>query len=533
MNLIFMRHGEATNNLHEIISDKEIYFSTLTENGINEIKKSLKSLPEKIDKIYVSPLPRTLQTASIVREKYIKTEVEIEEKIREINYGKFSGQKNCSDLDEVRKLQVAGDYFTRFGEYGENKFDVESRLCEFIERVYRENLRENTVLIISHGSVISFMKRILGLNTPHIKTGKVENFTNVDFMKMKNFVENLRRVNRRKVKGRVEKIIDIKNDKLKKYFAEIAKNEFNNIEYNDEIFGKIISGFTTSKLVRKNQDIEFDNHLILICVFNDFANFAEKFMEHYIKIGVKNFVMIDNNSCDESRKILGKFTKKAKIDFWQICEKFDTYKMCGWRQYIMEFYGENRWYLNVDSDELFVYKNYKQETIEVFTQNMKVNFMKSMMIDVYTKNPILSKNELKEFCFVDKNTYKISRNLYYGKRYYGGPRERVFGIRPSLQKIPLIFYTGNEVKVNDHFYYPWRINALAKLDSYLLHYKFLPGDFEKYGKFAADERHWNCSREYKRYVDIINKNIKTTFYDKNISEEIDDFLENNFTKIKR
>ena len=70
-----MRHGEATNNLHEIISDKEIYFSTLTENGINEIKKSLKSLPEKIDKIYVSPLPRTLQTASIVREKYIKTEV--------------------------------------------------------------------------------------------------------------------------------------------------------------------------------------------------------------------------------------------------------------------------------------------------------------------------------------------------------------------------------------------------------------------------------------------------------------------------
>ena len=31
MNIIFMRHGNATDNVKEIISDKEIYWSTLTE----------------------------------------------------------------------------------------------------------------------------------------------------------------------------------------------------------------------------------------------------------------------------------------------------------------------------------------------------------------------------------------------------------------------------------------------------------------------------------------------------------------------
>lgn len=30
MNIIFMRHGNATDNVKEIISDKEIYWSTLT-----------------------------------------------------------------------------------------------------------------------------------------------------------------------------------------------------------------------------------------------------------------------------------------------------------------------------------------------------------------------------------------------------------------------------------------------------------------------------------------------------------------------
>lgn len=33
MNLIFMRHGEATDNVKEIISNKGIYWSVLTESG--------------------------------------------------------------------------------------------------------------------------------------------------------------------------------------------------------------------------------------------------------------------------------------------------------------------------------------------------------------------------------------------------------------------------------------------------------------------------------------------------------------------
>ena len=150
MNIIFMRHGEATDNVEEVLSDREIYWSTLTDKGRKTVEESLEFLPNKIDKIYVSPFPRTIETAHFVYEKYPDAEVVIEERLHEIKYGKYSGKKNNLELDETRLKQIAGDYFSRFGEYGENKFEIETRLSEFLCDVYKNNkkaLNSRTFLI--------------------------------------------------------------------------------------------------------------------------------------------------------------------------------------------------------------------------------------------------------------------------------------------------------------------------------------------------------------------------------------------------
>lgn len=181
MDLIFLRHGEALNNVNKYISDKEIYWSLLTENGIKTVEKSIKELPEIINKVYVSPLPRTIQTANIVYQKYNNIEYIIDNRIREISYGKYSGKTNNEELDNIRIKQINGDYFTRFGDYGENKYDIEKRLCNFLEDINLNNAKDDTILIISHGSVISYMKRILNLKKPHIDTGKLEIYNNIDF----------------------------------------------------------------------------------------------------------------------------------------------------------------------------------------------------------------------------------------------------------------------------------------------------------------------------------------------------------------
>lgn len=181
MNLIFMRHGEATDNVRGLISDQEIYWSVLTEEGIKTVKESVDLLPDNIDAMYISPFPRTIQTAHYVFKKYPYVNVYIDNRIREIFYGKYSHQKNNSELDETRKKQIAGDYFIRFGEYGDNKFDIEKRLTTFLLDVYNNNDKDSTVLIVSHGSITSYMKRILNVKSGHLEKGKIDIFNDVDF----------------------------------------------------------------------------------------------------------------------------------------------------------------------------------------------------------------------------------------------------------------------------------------------------------------------------------------------------------------
>lgn len=201
MNIIFMRHGEATDNVKGIISDKEIYWSVLTDSGIKTVLESIKYLPKTINKIYVSPLPRTIETAHLVYQEYKNTDIIVENRIREINHGKYSGQKNNKDLDNTRIKQISGDYFIRLGTFGENKFEIESRLSEFLNDIYNNSARTDTILIISHGSVTSYMKRILNLKTPHLQTGKIEEFTDVDFTFLLKHIEELK-----KIGGKNEKV---------------------------------------------------------------------------------------------------------------------------------------------------------------------------------------------------------------------------------------------------------------------------------------------------------------------------------------
>ena len=193
MNLIFLRHGEATDNVKELISDKEIYWSILTEKGIETVKESIDFLPKKIDIMYVSPLPRTIETAHYIFERYSSIDVVIDDRIREIQYGKYSHCKNNEELDEIRKKQIAGDYMVRFGDYGENKLDIEMRLTNFLIDISNTNFKN--VLIVSHGSVISYMKRLLDIKSSHIQKGKVEIFNDVRFdylLNYFNFLNNIK-----------------------------------------------------------------------------------------------------------------------------------------------------------------------------------------------------------------------------------------------------------------------------------------------------------------------------------------------------
>lgn len=142
--------------------------------------------------MYVSPLPRTIETAHYIFERYSSINVVIDDRIREIQYGKYSHCKNNEELDEIRKKQIAGDYMVRFGDYGENKLDIEMRLSNFLIDI--SNTKFKNVLIVSHGSVISYMKRLLDIKSSHIQKGKVEIFNDVTFEYLLNYFSFLNNI---------------------------------------------------------------------------------------------------------------------------------------------------------------------------------------------------------------------------------------------------------------------------------------------------------------------------------------------------
>lgn len=524
MNIIFMRHSEAVDNVRGVLSCKEIRCSVLTEAGFRQVAKSVSKLPREIDKIYSSPLIRTLQTAKEIM-KVSGAEVVIDNRIREIDWGEYDGKPNNPELDAVRTRQAAGDFFVRFGQYGDNKYSLELRLCEFLDDVRKHNFKNNTIAIVSHGTVISFMKRILGLQPSHLKKGGFEEFSDIDFSKLDEHEDKLAAVKNKLIANRMKLIRRIQSNTLRNTFYEIAE-DCNNIEFGDDGLARVISGYRDNITPITDSDVRKNNDLAVVCLFKNMSDFIEKWIDHYINLGVKNFVFLDNNSTDDSIDKIKTLSKKYSImsDIWSVPYEYNCFRSCGWRQQIMDTYGVNRWYLNVDSDEMFVFSDTKLDISTYANDNLKNNIasVKAMMVDVYSDKPIFSNKSIEDFRFFDARGYKKIVNKHYGERIYGGPRSRIFGIKPSLQKVPLLYYTGVEILANDHFLFPWHRNPQS-VSSVLLHYKFLPGSLESYAEMAKSEIHWNQSKEYKRYIQLYNNNPNAMFYQEGISLPIEEF----------
>jgi broad specificity phosphatase PhoE len=383
-----MRHGEATDNIREILSDKEIYFSILTDAGFSEAAQTIKSI-DKVDKIYISPLPRTIQTAKILYEKFPTAEAVIDDRLREIQYGRYSGQKNNSSLDIIREKQIAGDYFTRFGKYGDNKFDIEMRLSLFLRDMSTRNFDNNTIAIVSHGSVISFMKRILNLKTPHTKTGKAEFFTINDWSDLNDRIKHLETIADARKHTFNREVDHIENVDVQNKYRYIIEELYNSVELPESTLGWLVKGHNDDLAVE--QEATFDpNKPILICPFYNFDNFAQKWFEHYRGLGVVNYIMIDNNSTDLSLDIIKSQNNGLNIKIMKASGRYNCFRACGWRQQIMDKCGQNKWYLNVDSDELFSYDNSDRVNINDFIKKLDgFKLVKSLMVDVYPRGPAL------------------------------------------------------------------------------------------------------------------------------------------------
>lgn len=258
---------------------------------------------------------------------------------------------------------------------------------------------------------------------------------------------------------------------------------------------------------------------IVVCVIKDDLARVKMFLDHHKSIGVKYFVFVDNMSSDGTFEyIIG----CDNVNVYRCRTTYSTTNRDGWINRILAYYGFNRWYLCLDSDELFVYPDMEQTSITAFVellQKRKLKGVRALMVDMYSDKSIFSEEEVvdikKEYRFFDNEGYR-KRIQFEFDPILGGARERIFsspGVKldTSLLKSPLFYLDENIVYGNAHYLFPYKNNREFPFCGVLMHYKFLPGDFEKYRARMLTRSYYNGSAEYNAYVNKYAENSQIAF----------------------
>lgn len=164
--VIFMRHGQADNNVNRILVGRHIE-SHLTEQGRKQVEYAAKDLKGvQVDKVIVSPVIRAIETAEIIC-KEAGASYEIDERLYEIELGKLVGM----NFDEV--VSKYGNLFLKFYDehdpalerFGVEPFtDVKKRVKSLLEEAVQKHAGSNVLCVTHLDPIKAAISTILELN---------------------------------------------------------------------------------------------------------------------------------------------------------------------------------------------------------------------------------------------------------------------------------------------------------------------------------------------------------------------------------
>lgn len=220
------------------------------------------------------------------------------------------------------------------------------------------------------------------------------------------------------------------------------------------------------------------------------------FLAHYRRLGVSHFLIVSNDSTDETDTYLG---AQPDVSLWTTGASYrDAGFGMAWMNWLLRRYGAGKWTVTVDADELLIYPDWEVRDLSALTATLDAQAQPSfgaMLLDLYPKGPL-------DRATFDPETQHPWDVLpwfdaygYWGDRrgrhqavcLAGGPRARVFfaenpAFAPVLSKVPLVRWHKSYAYLSStHVALPPSLNAhhdtpkTAKPSGLLLHTKFLPG----------------------------------------------------------
>ena len=255
----------------------------------------------------------------------------------------------------------------------------------------------------------------------------------------------------------------------------------------------------------RSPDLAPEAIVLVACVRDEMIRIAQ-FLDHYRRIGVDHFVIVDNASEDGTAEWL---EQQSDVSLYRTTQSFAA-AGCGWAwiETQLERHTAGRWCLVADADELLVYPGYPDRGLrDVIAYHEANGFtaMASLMLDMYAATlcpPKEAVGSLLDLCpYYDSDGIRVFCRVLLDRaqdRLDGGFRQRVLGTRVILNKVAL-FHNGPGVRLSlsNHAILGARCSDLRAVH---LHFKYLADFPERIAVEKARGEHWNGASEYRSYA---------------------------------
>lgn len=291
---------------------------------------------------------------------------------------------------------------------------------------------------------------------------------------------------------------------------------FYRVSKNKDLVAKRIRAFCSSQINLVHDRLVLDDDAyapVIVVVVKDDLERMKLFYEHYRNLGVRKFVVIDNNSTDGTREfVMGQPDTRVYL----VTESFQTQKKEAWIDKVLALTGYNRWYVVVDSDELLDYVGSEQLRIDDFIRQNTANGairLQGYLVDMYSKAPLFSEqceyqDIPKVFSMFDVDSYQEPRP----NQIYGGPRNRLFGLDDLLLSKQSIFFFVSKMLYRDcHYMYVPKMKQCEDMTFVLRHYKYLATDKPIYENRVKEQCYYNNSIEYRQIMEDLEKHPLASF----------------------
>ncbi|HHS88822.1 MAG TPA: glycosyltransferase family 2 protein, partial [Rhodobacteraceae bacterium] len=270
----------------------------------------------------------------------------------------------------------------------------------------------------------------------------------------------------------------------------------------------------------RSQSVEPGQVLLFSTVRNETSRLPY-FFEHYRRLGVGHFFIVDNGSTDGTAAFLA---EQSDVSFWTTAASYKLARFgMDWLTSLQIRHGHGHWCLTVDADELFIYPFHETRSLGDLTAWLERNgqcTLGALMLDLYPRGRLSEKTYIpgqdptEILQWFDRGNYqqKYQRDLR-NQLVRGGVRSRVFfaadpARAPTLSKIPLVKWNRRYVYVSStHSMLPTRLNGVRGEDvaqqtsGILLHTKFLHMVIEKAREDQHRRQHFENGELFRAYYD--------------------------------